>query len=213
MSEAWMIGPFVIKYSLLAIVIGIFLGFLYVRYTMELPKEIWKKTIDEVGNMLFLFLVFMWVGKIIFHFQTFIQDPIAILAYPSDSKAFYVGTAALFLFIMYKVWRKSSYILESMLVFLQVFLVSSFIYEFAEVVLGENTLSITIVFLFILLIALTLLNGKISVNSLFLVALLGWSISGAILSMSIFYFSPHILFYIVVSVLGLISILWNRRVM
>src|SRR5690625_5351516 len=89
--------------SSIAMIIFSFVGgFILFYFTSPLSKIKKKEQMNEMVNQLINLVLFIWLGKIVLNVSTFIQDPIAILAYPADSNAFYFGTILTLATIVYK---------------------------------------------------------------------------------------------------------------
>src|SRR5690625_1193530 len=89
--------------TLIAIIVMIFIiGLMFFYLTRPLSHVEIKQQIEEVISLLINFVIFIWIGKIVFRFSIFIEDPLAILAYPSDSSAFYVASLLIVVNIVYK---------------------------------------------------------------------------------------------------------------
>src|SRR5699024_10986539 len=75
---------------------------LYIVFTGTKEKR--KQQLDIILSYTIQFVLYIWLGKIIASLDLFIQDPIAVLAYPGDSTAFYLATGftLLHIFIQHK---------------------------------------------------------------------------------------------------------------
>ena len=113
-------------------------GFISFYIMSDLPKPQKKKQIEELTSLIINIIIFTWLGKIILNFSLFMEDPLAILAYPSNSDAFYLAILFSFILLVFKSKRSQmdgSAFTES---FLTVFLTSSLIYEFIQLVWNDN---------------------------------------------------------------------------
>src|SRR5699024_1243831 len=122
----------------IGVIIGSFLmGFVFFYMTNPFHKKMKKSILEQLSSLLINFVIYIWVGKIILNIHVFVQDPLAILAYPSDSAAFYVASLLISLHIGWNVWRRKMdlHILEA---FVPVFLGASFIYEFVQIFWYED---------------------------------------------------------------------------
>lgn len=163
--------------SILITISSIFGGILAFYIMSDLPKEQRKKHIDEITSQLINFVLFIWMGKIILNFPIFISDPLAILAYPSDSSAFYLAVLFSSLFLFYKSQRGQMNMLLFIQPFIFVFLVASFLYEFIQFTWYDNPYSFGyMVLLAILLILFLTAQGRIGSHILISALLIGWSL-------------------------------------
>ncbi|WP_010095622.1 hypothetical protein [Ornithinibacillus scapharcae] len=82
------------------------IGFISFYLLSDLSIKQKRKHIEELISQLINFVIFIWLGKILLHLFIFISDPLSILAYPSDSKAFYFAIVSITLLLLYKSNRK-----------------------------------------------------------------------------------------------------------
>lgn len=158
-------------------------GLLFFYITSNGSKSNKKIQIDQIISELINVILFIWLGKILTNFTLFVQDPLAVLAYPSDSKAFYLAIlfSGISLFIKDKKGKVNS--VSLMKSFIPVFLVSSFLYEFIQVVWFHNSGTIGYFILITLLIILYyLVHERLNTKILFSVILVGWSFGVIVLT-------------------------------
>ncbi|MBM7570888.1 hypothetical protein [Aquibacillus albus] len=215
MPSAWFIGPLVIKSSLIILLASFIIGFVSFRFTSPFTKTETKEQLNEIGNVLIVFVIFLWVGKIMVHFQTFLNDPPAILAYPSDSRAFYIGIFLTFVYASYKMVRDYQHFLRLFFSWIHVFFLGSFLYEFLQITLGSGTYTWGYLgLLVVLIIIIILLQGKIKLELLVSIAVLGWSAGQSILSIffhtTVFQFTLSLFFYLAMFV-GCLSFIIYRK--
>lgn len=118
--------------SIAVILISFLSGFLLFYLISPLAKEAKKKHMEEMLSLIINFILFIWLGKIIKHLSIFIRDPIAVLAYPSDSTAFYIAVLLISIHMVYKVIRHSFAVKPILHSFIPVFLMANFVYEFIQ---------------------------------------------------------------------------------
>lgn len=148
---------------ILIIAVSFALAFLAFYLMSNLTKEQRKQQINEITSQLINFVLFLWLAKILLNLPLFVQDPLAVLAYPSNSEAFYLAT--LFVGILVYVKAKQGKIAGSRLAhsFLQVFLAASFVYEFIQMTWRENPFSLPYLVVFGLLLVLShVLQGRMN---------------------------------------------------
>ena len=117
-----------IEIGILAISIGA--GLLTFYLWSDIPQEQKKAQLNEIVSQLINFIIFVWIGKIVMNISLFISDPLAVLAYPSDSKAFYFAVALTTTVLVYKKFRKEYDMYQLFESFLPVFIVGSFVFAF-----------------------------------------------------------------------------------
>ncbi|MFD1040000.1 hypothetical protein ACFQ3N_16630 [Virgibacillus byunsanensis] len=157
------------------IVVSIIMGFIFFFVISPLPTQVKKKQLEEITSLLINFVIYIWVGKILLNISTFITDPLAILAYPSDSHAFYLATLFIVLNIGYKYKRHNLAVLTLLNSFIPVFLAASFVYEFVQIVWNSNTYTWGYLGLVMLLIVVYMLvYDRITKEKLLGIMLIGW---------------------------------------
>lgn len=139
------------------IVLSVAIGFLYFYLMSPNSKEIRKKQMDNLLSLLVNFVIFIWIGKILANFTRFTLDPVAVLAYPSNSSAFYIGTVFLLINVLYKKYRGSLDVIELLKIGLPTFLAATFMYEFIQrIFIGQSHNGTMLLFITVLIILYTL---------------------------------------------------------
>lgn len=165
------------------IVISFVVGFIFFYLISHLSEEHKKAQIEEMVSQLINFIIFIWIGKIILNFSIFIKDPLAILAYPSNSGAFYIAILLSTILLFYKAKKKKFDVLQLITSFLPVFLLASFLHEFIQLIWNNNTYSFGYLTLStILLVLLLLTNGQLTSRNLIITILISWSLGVLILA-------------------------------
>ncbi|RYG74682.1 hypothetical protein EU245_00400 [Lentibacillus lipolyticus] len=158
------------------IALSITVGFIYFYIMNDLPKQQKKKHIGDLTSQLINFIIFIWIGKIILNFSIFIKDPLAILAYPSNSDAFYLAVLFSAIILVYRSKRNQMDVPAFMESFLSVFLTASLLYEFIQLIWNNNTYAFGyLVLLCVLLVLFLLIQGRVTTSSLLMIMLTGWS--------------------------------------
>lgn len=165
------------------IVLSFTAGFISFYIMSDLPKDQKKRQTEELISQLANFVIFIWLGKIILNFSIFLKDPLAILAYPSNSDSFYIAVLSIGIVLVYKSFRKKMNVLSFIESFLPVFLVASFVYEFIQFVWNNNPYAFGyLILLSVLLILYLLLYKRMTASLLIMVMLIGWSLGMWILT-------------------------------
>ncbi|MBP1970468.1 hypothetical protein J2Z83_002589 [Virgibacillus natechei] len=216
MSSGWMIGPLVIKSSLVALIGSFLAGFILLWLLSPFSKIETKKLIDEVGSLLLTFIISLWIGKILVNFSTFLSDPLAVLAYPSDSSAFYIGFLLTIIYSTFKIIKDYSHLQKILLSFMYVFLSASFIYEFIRINIGSDVHNWDYLGLLVLLLVIIIvLQERLTTSMLTFIAILGWSIGQLIRTLftnpTVFQFSLDPWFWIVLILLSFVLLLYHSR--
>lgn len=147
---------------ILIIAIPFALAFLAFYLMSPLPKEQRKEQIGEILSQLVNFVLFLWLAKILLNLSLFVQDPIAVLAYPSNSESFYLATLFTGGLLYFKKRKGKNVGLTLAHSFLQVFLTASFVYEFIQLIWRGNPFSLHYLVVFVgLLVLFHVLEGRI----------------------------------------------------
>lgn len=165
------------------IIISLVVGVVFYYIFSHLPKKEKKKYVDELISQLINFILFVWGGKILLNLSLFIQDPLAVLAYPGDSNAFYLAILFTAMIVIYKTRRKNLNLFVFAKSFTYVFLISLFFYEFLQMVLEDDVYSIGYLLLSaILLITFYVINGRVNSFVFLMIILTAWTVGVLILN-------------------------------
>jgi|SRR5690625_4890395 len=171
--------------SIAMIIICFIVGYIFFYITSPLTNHTKKQQLGEITSLLIDIIIFIWIGKIILNIKVFISNPLAIIAYPSNSQAFYIAIVLLTLNIGYKVKRHKLKIIPLLDSFIPVFLVASFVYEFIQIVWGGNTFTWGYLgLLMVLLILYLVLHDRTSTEKIIVILLIFWSLGQLILAMT-----------------------------
>lgn len=193
------------------------LGFLAFYLLSNLAKEKRKIYMDEILGQLINFVIFIWIGKILLNFSIFIVDPLAILSYPSNSHAFYLAVLFSVITIVIQFKRRKIEMVTFLNAFVHIFLISSFVYEFMQIIWNDNTYSIRYMGLVALLIvAFEVMRNLISLHWLSLIIFLGWTIGSLALAilmpiMMVFGYTMAPWFLVVILIISCLLIIYQKR--
>ncbi|WP_249870649.1 hypothetical protein [Oceanobacillus saliphilus] len=199
------------------IIVSFIIGLISFYLVSDLPKQERKKQMDDMISNLTNFVIFIWIAKIILNFSIFMEDPLAILAYPSDSSAFYLALLFSGIFLYYKSLRKQMDVPMFVNSFIHVFIVASFLYEFIQFVWNDNPYSLGYMILLALLLVLFLFSHhKLARDTLTIMILTAWSAGMFILFavqpyVTVFGYLMSPWFVAVFFVIGFTLILLNKR--
>ncbi|GAB3800344.1 hypothetical protein [Virgibacillus kimchii] len=158
------------------IIASLAIGLISFYLLSDLPKEEKKQRMEELMSQLINFILFVWLGKILLNIPLFIQDPLAVLAYPGNAGAFYLAVLFTAIIIIYKWIRNKLDLMAFAEMFAHVFLVSSFVYEFLQLSLYDNTYALGyLIVLAVLLIGFFSLRGRVSIFIILLATLAVWT--------------------------------------
>ena len=157
------------------IILSLSMGFLFYYFLNDLTREKKKGSMEEVLGQLMNFVIYMWIGKIILNLSVFLRDPLSIVAYPSNSSAFYVAVLASGITISLKFKRQKIDSTPFFQALLSILLMASFVYEFIQIVWNNNTYSIRYMgLLAVLIIMIVVLRDRIATDRLNAIMIVGW---------------------------------------
>ncbi|HZW68242.1 MAG TPA: hypothetical protein VFF20_06525 [Pseudogracilibacillus sp.] len=149
--------------SLAIFIVSFLVGILTYYVLAYEKKEKRKKQIEDIISLSINFVIYIWIGKILVNLSKFLTDPLAILAYPSNSYALYIATLFICINLLYRKLRHHEEIGLIAEAFIPVFLTASFTYEFLQLVVEHHSYNLSyLVFLAISTIAYLLLYSKMS---------------------------------------------------
>jgi len=204
--------------SIGVIVISLIIGLVMFYLFSDLPKKERKKYIESLISQLINFIIFIWVGKILLNLPLFIQDPLAVLAYPGDSGAFYLAVLFTASLVFYKSLRKQLDLFIFAESFVQVFLISLFFYEFFRLNLEDNTYSLgSLVLLGVLLSAYFLLRHRVTTFKLLISVLIAWTLGLLVLNsiypfVTVFGYLIEV-WFIIAFFIGCFSLLFSHQIL
>lgn len=203
--------------SIGVLVISFVLSFIFYYIISERSKQERKQTIEYILSTIINFVIYVWVGKILLNIPVFIRDPLAVLAYPSDSKAFYVASFLLVLHLLYQGRKNQWKIKQFAEGFAPVFLSASFFYEFIQVTItGEENYWGYLILLGVLLIFLVSGLGQLPFERSHYFLMVGWAIGKIGLAIvlpytTVFGYIMSIYYLSVILFLLIVLFIYNQR--
>lgn len=198
-------------------VLSLGVGFITYYIFSDLAKEKKKIYMDEILNQLINFIIFLWIGKILLNLSIFIVDPLAILSYPSNSHAFYLAVLLSMITIVIQSRRRKAEVLPVFNAIIYIFLIASFVYEFAQIIWNDNTYSIGYMGLVaFLIVTFEVMRNLISLYWLNLIIFLGWTIGSLAFAMSmpimmVFGYTMAPWFLVLLLIIGCLLIIYKNR--
>ncbi|GAA0430376.1 hypothetical protein GCM10008983_03480 [Lentibacillus halophilus] len=192
-------------------------GLLFYYIATSARKSGKKKEREEIVSILINFILFVWAGKLLMNLPIFLSDPLAVLAYPSASPAFFTAVILMVVNVAYRVKRHAMDIHGFLTAFLPVFLGAAFSYEFLDIIWHGNHLSLWQQgLLLILMVAFMLLREKLAPVTMACMIFAGWSAGQLLLSFflpftSLFGYMMTVWFLLPVFITSIIVLIFNRR--
>jgi len=212
-----MVPSTTVMMSIGTLVISFLAGFLFAYAMSNESKKEKKKQLENLLSYLINFIIFIWVGKIVLYIDVFIQDPLAILAYPSNAGAFYIATLLIAVNILFHIVRKKLSGKALLHVFVPVFLAASFLFELIQFILFDIRQAwVPLTLLAILLIVYIFTIEKVPKTLASLIFLISWMIGQLVLSMSnvhstIFGYAISPYYFIGLLILVLLGIVYSNK--
>ncbi|MYL32429.1 hypothetical protein GLW08_06615 [Pontibacillus yanchengensis] len=138
MPNAWMLGPLIIQRSFVFLGVSLLLGVILFQVLSPFSKSYVKQLTNEISSFFFAFVISIWIAKIVVNIGTFMNDPRAVLAYPSNSHAFYLAFAFILPYSKLHVYRRDLNINHIGTALFYVFILSSIFFEFSNTVVEQN---------------------------------------------------------------------------
>ncbi|WP_411954234.1 hypothetical protein ACKXGF_13605 [Alkalibacillus sp. S2W] len=98
--------------------------------------------LEDIAGVVLNIILLTWVGKVVFQLPLFLQDPIAVLAYPSSANALYFGIFIAFILLTRKAYKESIDLNKQLYGFVYSLLFASFSYNTTDLIVFENTFAI-----------------------------------------------------------------------
>lgn len=176
-----------------------------------------KYLLQEVTSQLVNFILFIWLGKIVLNFSSFIKSPVVILAYPSNAQSFYLATFLTVVLITYK-RLKNNYDVHSLIeAFMYVFLVASLTYDFIQIILNHSQYVLgQFIMLAILVLVYIFLEGPCNAKNIGLIMLVLWSLGALVLQIIqpffiVFGYTIAPLFFVIVFIGSMGYLIFTKR--
>lgn len=209
--------PTIAIFPMLLHVLSIGLGLAVFYIISDLSKKQKNERAERAFSQIINFILFIWLSKIILNLPLLLSDPLAVLAYPSDSRAFYLAilfSAALLFYGIRNARIKGWQLFQT---FLYILLPAAFFHEFAQLTWFNDGYAFGDMILYAILLALFLgLNDRISPIAAGRVLLSVWAAGMFLISSiqsysSAFGYRMEPWFIIIVFTAGHLLILLNSR--
>lgn len=171
--------------SMLVYILSIALGVIVFYIVSNWAKEQKIKQAGEVISQIINFVLFMWLSKVILNLPLLFRDPLALLAYPSNSKAFYLAilfSAAVLLYGVNSGRIKGQTFIRTLW---HILLPAAFFYEFAQLAWFGDAYAFGNLILYAVLLGLFFgVNDRLSFSAFSAVLLSVWT-GGMLLNASL----------------------------
>lgn len=194
--------------SISLLIASFLIGFGYFYIQSNQSKNTRKTQMEAISSLLINIVIYIWLGKIIVNLPKFINDPLAILAYPSNSSAFYVASVLGLINIIINVRNKKVSLNTYLEAFIPIFIGTSLIFEFMNYINNGTTNALMYLILLIVIVIIQLMfNEKTSVINLNLIIVVIWSVIKLFLALiysytTIFNYIVHPIYFVVTILLA-----------
>ena len=106
------VGPFVLQYSILYLIISLIAGIIFLTYISPFQGEDNKARREISFNGLFTLILVMQFSTILTQFDLALSNPLVAIAYPSGQSELWLGTLALILYMVYSVRKHAEHYIE-----------------------------------------------------------------------------------------------------
>lgn len=201
--------------SIGTIIISFIIGCVFYFVMSPVKKNLKKEHIQKIISLLIDMVIFIWISKVIVNISQFIRDPLAVLAYPSDSSAFYIAIGIMLVYLAYKQKRSKLLIEPPIDSFVPIFIVASFVYEFIQIIwFGKSWPYMAL--LMILIMLYLLIDDKLPRYIISGFAVITWSLGQLLLTfilpyMSVFNYIIDPWFFIVIMIVTLLYVILKRK--
>lgn len=203
--------------SISIIALSVIIGLVVFYLLSHEPKEQKRYYIEEIFSQIVNFIIFIWVAKVVLHLPLFITDPLAVLAYPSNSGSFYLAVLGSALVLWYKYKRKQMDVLAFFDAFLFFFLSASLTYAFIQFAWNDEPYAFGyIVSAAILLVFYLIKQERLSRNARIMFLVTGWAIGMLVLNVvqpfvTVFGYIIAPWFVVLLLIVSWLTMIWNQR--
>lgn len=190
------------------LIVSFLVGIGYFFIQSEQTKEQRKKQLEVTSSLIINIVIYIWIGKVLVHLPEFFSDPLAILAYPSNSNAFYVASALGLINIIINVTREKVALSSYIKAFIPIFIGASLLFEFVHYIQNGTINNLTNLLLLILLVGIQLIFNKQPIVKLNLIIAIIWSTVQLGLSLiynytTIFNYLIHPIYFVIIIILAI----------
>lgn len=106
MSDAFQLGPFLLKMSILAVVISLACGFFAISLRLKGDEIARKAIIEMLSNAVFLALLIWKLSYILFHFSKAMNNPSSILYFSGGENGVWLAALAVAVYLTRSIRKK-----------------------------------------------------------------------------------------------------------
>src|SRR5690625_18001 len=180
------------------LIVSFLVGIGYFFIQSEQTKELRKKQLEVTSSLIINIVIYIWIGKVLVNLPEFFSDPLAILAYPSNSNAFYVASGLGLINIIINVTRNKVALSSYIKAFIPIFIGESLLFEFVHYIQNGTINNLTNLLILILLVGIQLIFNKQPIVKLNLIIAI--ILSTVQLGFSLIYYYTMIFNYLIYTI-------------
>src|SRR5690625_1313467 len=190
------------------LIVSFLVGIGYFFIQSEQTKELRKKQLEVTSSLIINIVIYIWLGKVLVHLPEFFGDPLAILAYPSNSNAFDDASGLGLNNIISNVTRKIVALSSYIKAFIRLFIGASLLCECVHYIQNGTINNLTNLLLLILLVGIQLIFNTQPIVKLNLIIAIIWSTVQLGLSLiynytTIFNYLIHPIYFVIIIILAI----------
>lgn len=216
MPSAWVVGPLVIQSTLAVLITSLLFGVVIYFLFGQVSYLEKKRNVDDFTTILVIFILSLWIAKFITNASLALKFPMAVLVYPADRWAFYLGLVLAFIYIRFIFMKKRDKMNELMITMFIILMSAQFIYKFIYYVLERTPQLIWGMILYGLLLSLSIMwqhkQSNMILGCLIIILGLGNLIQTIFTRVTFFHFYTDWPFWLIVLIIGAVYIILDKRV-
>ncbi|MFS0557055.1 hypothetical protein [Brevibacillus sp. 179-C9.3 HS] len=140
MSDAFQIGPFLLKMSMLAVIVSLSLGFVAISAQLKHNRETRSAIIELLSNALVLGFLVWKFSYVLFHFSKVVENPSSILYFSGGENGAMLAVVAVAVYLTKTVRQKAIPVHFVALAMATGFLAATGVYHLLTVVLEQSSM-------------------------------------------------------------------------
>ncbi|TMW72995.1 hypothetical protein [Alteribacter natronophilus] len=138
MYNVFQAGSLLIPYWMFYLAGSLAAGFLYLKFFSSYKESRWHHVRDKTADTVIIFVLVFQFGTAVLHLPMLLEDPLAVLSYPSGSAEFYTALLFTSAYVIYLHFRNISRLKHTLTGIFLVLVVSDFVFSFLAQRSGEE---------------------------------------------------------------------------
>ncbi|MFF0829872.1 hypothetical protein ACFYU8_23630 [Brevibacillus sp. NPDC003359] len=140
MSDAFQMGPFLLKMSMLAVIVSLSLGFVAISAQLTHNRKMKSAVIELLSNALVLAFLVWKFSYVLFHFPKVVENPSSILYFSGGENGAMLAVVAVVVYLTTTVRKKAIPVHFVALGMATGFLAATGVYHLLTVILEQNSM-------------------------------------------------------------------------